>query len=418
MDRVRKARVTLRDGRVFVGYLLPRTEFSGEDVVVLKLENGYNVGLNSKDIRKKEFLKGKAPIRKVPRIKVKGKGPVVSVVGTGGTIASRVDYLTGGVRASMNTAEILSAIPEAAEHAELRFVNVMHKLSEDMTPKNWAEIASQVARALKHSEGVVVLHGTDTMHYSASALSFMLDTPKPVVFTGAQRSSDRPSSDAYMNILCSIEAAKSDVGEVTVCFHSSTSDDFNHLIRGNRARKLHSSARAAFKSVNYPPLAKVWPDGKFEKIADYFPRREGNLALHNKFEPRVALVKTFPGADPDVLRYYASKNYKGIVIEATGLGHVPVNPDGGKSWIPVIEELRDEVLFVITSQTLWGRTHRYVYTNLRKLSRLGVSFVGDMLPETAYTKLVWALGNFDPEDARSIMESNLKGEMEKRTVSV
>jgi glutamyl-tRNA(Gln) amidotransferase subunit D len=329
-----------------------------------------------------------------------------------------VDYLTGGVKASMTAGEIFGAVPEAAGLADLKFTNLMNKLSEDMVPKNWAAIAAGVHKLLRNSEGVVVLHGTDTMHYTASALSFMLDTPKPVVLTGAQRSSDRPSSDAYMNVLCSINTAKSDVGEVVVCFHASTSDDFCHVIRGNRAFKGHSSARWAFRSINVPPLARVWPDGKFEKLSDYTERKKGKGKLLNKVEPRVALVKVFPGASPDVLNHYASKGYKGIVIEGTGLGHVPVNPDGGRGWIPTIKELRDDMLFVVTSQTLWGRTHKHVYTNLRKLSRLGVLFVGDMIPETAYTKLVWALGNFSRETAGKIMKKNVRGELSARTTLV
>lgn len=412
---VKKVRVTMKDGRVFAGFVLPKTDFSHDDVILLKLENGYNVGLASKDIRKREFLKGKAPIMGVPRTELKGRGPLVSVLGTGGTIASRVDYLTGGVKASMTAAEIFGAMPEAAEHAQLRFTNLMSKLSEDMVPKNWAAIAAETHKLLKNSEGVVVLHGTDTMHYTASAVSFMLDTPKPVVFTGAQRSSDRPSSDAYGNVLASIQAAKSDIGEVVVCLHASMSDSYNYVIRGNRALKAHSSARWAFKSVNYPPLAKVWPDGKLEKVGEYFPRRKGGSKLENKFEPRVALVKVFPGASPDVLRHYASLGYKGIVLEGTGLGHVPVNPDNNRSWIPVIKELEDDMVFVVTSQTCSGRTHKNVYTNLRKLSRLGVLFGGDMLPETAYTKLVWALGNFSKNTTRKIMETNVRGELNART---
>ena len=413
----KKVRVTLKDGRFFVGYMLPKTEFSRKDITIIKLDNGYNIGIGSAEIKKTEILK-KGIVRKVPKLKIKGKGPKLSVIGTGGTVSSRVDYVTGGVESSMSVDEIFAFVPEAAEHAELRFVNAMRKLSEDMTPKNWAKIAREVYKSLKTSEGAIVLHGTDTMHYTASAISFMVDTTKPIVFTGAQRSSDRPSTDAFMNILCSVHAAKSDIAESLVCFHSSMSDDFNHIIRGNRSRKLHTSARPAFVSVNQPPLASVWPNGKIKGNEDYHKRDDGKLRLKTKMEDRVAIVKAFPGSDPEVLSYYASQGYKGIIIEGTGLGHVPVSPGNGKGWIPVINDFKDELVIVVTSQTVFGRTHKHVYTNLRKLSNLGVTFVGDMTTEAAYAKLMWTLGNHGKDGARELMEKNLKGEMSPRTTVI
>ena len=413
----KRVRLTLKNGRSFAGFMLPKTEFSRKDITILKLDNGYNIGVGAAEIKKVDVLK-KLPPRKIPRLRIKGRGPRVSVIGTGGTVSSRVDYITGGVESSMSVEEILAFVPEAADHADLKFATAMNKLSEDMTPRNWVKIARETHKSLKDSEGIIILHGTDTMHYTASALSFMLDTDKPVILTGAQRSSDRPSTDAFLNILCSIHAAKSDVAEVGVCFHSGMSDDFNNLIRGNRARKLHSSARPAFVSVNRPPLASVWPNGKMKKGADYMKRGEAKLRLRPKLDGRVAIVKTFPGSDPEILSYYASQGYKGIIIEGTGLGHVPVSPGNKRSWIPVIEDFKDELVFVITSQTIFGRTHRNVYTNLRKLSSLGVSFVGDMTTEAAYAKLMWALGNHGREGAREIMEKNLKREMSPRTTVI
>ncbi|MBR9689454.1 MAG: Glu-tRNA(Gln) amidotransferase subunit GatD [Candidatus Altiarchaeota archaeon] len=418
MGETRRIRVLMKDGRRFEGLVLPKTDYSSDDILIIKLNNGYNIGITEKNIVKKDYLKETTSMKKIKALHIKGKGPLISVIGTGGTISSRVDYVTGGVKASMSADEIIASVPEVANYAQIEFVEVMRKLSEDMTPKNWSEIAQSIYHALKKSEGAVVFHGTDTMHYTASAISFMIDTIKPIVFTGAQRSSDRPSTDAFVNALCSVHAAKSNIAESVICFHSETSDSINHIIRGNRARKIHTSARPAFKSINYPPLAKVWPDGKFEKTADYIERGDGKPRLRNKVEPKVALIKIFPGADPSILNWYASKGYKGIVLEGTGLGHVPVNPDNKKGWIPVIKELKDRIIFVATSQAINGRTHKNVYTNLRELSRLGVSFVGDMLPETAYTKLSWALGNFPKTEVKKTMETNLKGEMSERTLRI
>ncbi len=414
--KTRRLRVTLKDGRVFEGYALPRTEFSSEDILVLKLGSGYNVGLSRKDIAKQEVLGEHSPSPPKP-LPAGGRGPPVTLIGTGGTISSRVDYVTGGVEASMSAGEIVALVPEVAEEAELKFVDAMRKLSEDMVPSNWSKIAREAYRALKNSEGVVILHGTDTMHYSASAISFMIDTTKPIVFTGAQRSSDRPSTDATLNILASVRAAKGPVAESTICFHEGMGDSSAILIRGNRARKMHTSARAAFHSINYPPLARLGADGSVEELAEFFPRRDGEPELRAKVENRVAIVRTFPGSDPDVLRYYRDRGYRGVVIEGTGLGHVPVSPDGGKGWLPVVEEVLDDMVVAVTSQAIYGRTHRYVYTNLRKLSRLGVLMVEDMLTETAFTKLCWLLANFPREEVEKLMAQNLRGELSSRTLN-
>lgn len=410
MAKTDRVKITTNDGRTFEGFEIPKSDSSSRDILILKLDNGYNIGVNTNKIQKREVLKGDAQVNKIPVPKIKGKGPLLSVIGTGGTIASRVDYVTGGVEGSMSADEILAAVPEAANFAELKYVNLMNKQSEDLGPKDWLKIAQAICSELKKSKGIIVTHGTDTMHYTASIISFMIDTNKPIVFTGAQRSSDRPSSDAFMNILSSIHAAKSGIPESLICFHSSTSDDFNYILRGNRTKKLHTSARSAFKSVNFPPLAKVWADGKFKKLEE--PIEAQKPKLYPKLEEKVALIKVFPGSNPDILDYYASKNYKGIVIEGTGLGHVPVNSK--LSWIPKIEELKDDMTFVMTSQTVSGRTHKHVYSNLRKISRLGAIYVKDMLSETAYTKLMWVLGNKLPIET---MEKNVKGELNERTIS-
>jgi len=417
----RKVRIKTDDGRVFEGFIIPKTEFSSEDIVVLKLRSGYNIGISEKRIKEIEDLGEEAEVgRVILREKIEGKGPRVTMIGTGGTIASRVDYLTGGVKASMSVEEILSFVPEVEKFADLKFINLMQKLSEDMVPENWKQIAEEVGKHIKGSNGIVILHGTDTMHYTSSILSFMIDALKPIILTGAQRSSDRPSTDAFINILASVHAALSDIGEVAICFHASMSDECNYVIRGNRARKMHTSSRPAFKSINYPPLARIWPDGRFEKIAEYYSRNnEYEPKIDTKIEEKVALVKVYPGADPEILRWFAERGYRGIIIEGTGLGHVPVAPDNGKSWIPVIEELSEEVFVGIVSQTIFGRTHRYVYTNLRKLHRAGAVHLEDMTAETAYTKAMWVLGHVqDLEEAKKLMLKNLKGEISKRTLNV
>ena len=232
-------------------------------------------------------------------------------------------------------------------------------------------------------------HGTDTMHYTSAALSFILETPVPVVITGAQRSSDRPSSDAFLNLMSSVAVAKSDIAEVTVCMHASENDKHALLHRGTRVRKMHTSRRDTFCSINSPPLAKV-KDGKVkikDKINPYHKRGEVDLKVNDSLEDKVAFIKSYPGITGEMIDYHVDKGYKGILIEGTGLGHCP------DYLIPSVQRATDEgIPVVMRSQCLYGRTNLNVYSTGRKLLSAGVISVGDMLPETAYVKLVWALG--------------------------
>ncbi|MBR9682001.1 MAG: Glu-tRNA(Gln) amidotransferase subunit GatD [Candidatus Altiarchaeota archaeon] len=414
--------VTLKDGTIFEGIAIPTTESSSDGIIIVKRKDGYNVGIDKSKIKSVKVMgtvKTKVGKAQKSTLKFKG-GPKVGLLATGGTIASRVDYTTGGVTASMSAEEILSAVPEVRNFATLDFKNLFNKLSEDMTPKDWVAMAKATVKLLEKNEGVVIFHGTDTLHYTAAALSFAIDSGKPIVITGAQRSSDRPSSDAFENIMASLRAAQSKVGETMVCFHSATGDGTYDLMRGTRVRKMHTSGRAAFKSINTPVLATITTKGELKPVSK-FAKRDNKKAttLDARFEDKVALVKVFPGSDPAILEWYAKERYKGVVLEGTGLGHVPVSPSNEKSWIPIIKKVGKEMAIVMTSQTIYGRTHPHVYTNLRTLSREGVIFVGDMLPETALVKLMWVLGHTNkPTEVTKLMQTNLKGEINSRTIDV
>jgi len=416
-DRVRiKGR-----GEVCEGILMPKQELGDPDAIVIRLSNGYSVGLNFEgaELEKLEghkkigFKSGEDKVRHAP-----GK-PVLSIISTGGTVASRVDYTTGGVYASYSASDLVSTVPELGEfNIDSKFLFGI--MSEDMTPEHWREIAKAVFKELKSdASGVVVTHGTDTMHFSTAALSFMLrDLNKPVVFTGSQRSSDRGSSDSFINLLCAAHfASKSDVAEVSLVMHGSSNDDFCYAHRGTKVRKLHTSKRDAFKNVNDEPLAKVFPNGKIEIInSKYRKRNESEVSLDDKLEEKVALIKVYPGIDPAVFDFYLGKKFKGFVIEGTGLGHVPTTIEK-YSLIPKIREATSAGIPVcITSQCIFGRVHEFVYANLRKEFEAGAIFCGDMLPEVAYVKLMHALAHSkDLEEVKKMMLTNIAGELNERT---
>ena len=416
--------VVFKKGKRYEGILMPRIELGDKSCLILKLDNGYNIGIKfEKGVKIKKVRKE----WKIEKPKAEGKKilifdkklPLISIIGTGGTIASRIDYRTGGVYASFSPNDIAMQIPELREIANIKVEQIMNIMSEDMSPERWIEIARAVAKEINSgSKGIIVTHGTDTLHYTSAALSFMLkDLPCPVALVGSQRSSDRGSSDAVMNVTCAANfVTNSDVAEVCVVMHGSISDDYCFAIRGTRARKMHTSRRDAFKSINELPIAKIyWESRKIEILNEnYRKRSESKVRVDDKIERKVALIKCYPGLNPDIFDFYLEKGYKGFVIEATGLGHVPTL--GEYSLLPKIEEAtKSGIPVVITSQCLYGRTHPTIYHNLRELLKRGAIFVGDMLPEVAYVKLMFVLGHTkNLEKVKEIMLTNLAGEISER----
>jgi glutamyl-tRNA(Gln) amidotransferase subunit D len=404
----------------FEGILMPRPELLEKGFTVVKLDNGYNIGIEDKKIKKIELLEKYASKKeKKAKIPFNKNLPTVSILSTGGTISSRIDYKTGGVHADYTAEDFVEMMPELAKIANLKAKKIMETMSEDFTNKDWSLIAKEVAKELENVDGVVVTMGTDTLHIAVSALSFFLkDLNKPVIITAAQRSIDRGSSDAFMNLICAITAAtKSDIAEVTTCLHGTTNDDYCLLNRGTKVRKMHTSRRDAFRPINDLPLAKVYSDGKIEITnKDYRKKGTGKVTVDDKFEEKTALIQVYPGMEPKIVDFYINEGYKGIVLAATALGHVPTN--GPKSIIPNLKKAIDKKIpIVIASQTLYGKVHPLVYTNLRKLSiELGCIFVEDMLPETAYVKLGWVLAKTtDLEKVKELMLTNIAGEITERS---
>ncbi|MHC1686294.1 MAG: Glu-tRNA(Gln) amidotransferase subunit GatD [Methanothrix sp.] len=401
-DRVRIE----RNGTAYEGVLMPSRR---ENHVVIKLDNGYNIGLCTPESQLTLLEKGQDL---KPRGKDKPFGkraglPQVSILSTGGTIASKVDYRTGAVTSQFSAGEIIAAIPELEEIANYNARVIYQILSENMRADYWMELARAVAEEIRGgAQGVIITHGTDTMMYTAAALSFMVKTPVPIVIVGSQRSSDRPSSDAAMNAISAATVATSDIAEVCVVMHGTTSDEYCSIHRGTRVRKMHTSRRDAFQSINQPPIGRV--DYLSRQIRTFLPYRhrgEVELELNDRLEPKCALVKYTPGSSPEILDYYIDKGYRGIVLEGTGLGHVASN------WIDGIRRATEKgIPVVVTSQCLRGRIGDLVYDTGRYMLDAGAIEGEDMLPEVALVKLMWVLAN-RPAEVRTLMGQPLAGEI-------
>lgn len=387
-------------------------------IILLKLETGYNIGIPKENILAARALKKYTGDREAIKFpKVDDKLPGIGLVITGGTIASKLDPKTGGVKHLTNAAELATFYPEMFKIAKIIDIQVPFMVaSESMTSEHWIKIAESVKKLLDNPDikGVIVTHGTDTLHYTSAALSFFLkNLSKPVVLTYSQRSIDRASSDANLNLQCAARMAISEAAEVMLVGHASTNDDYCYALRGTKVRKLHSSTRDAFKPVNAEPIAKVWPNS-VEYLSKYNPRKDEKTELDVSFTDKVALIKFYPGQTPDILDFYALK-YKGVVIEATGLGHLPPS-EAQHNWVPTIKKhIRNGLVICAAAQTIFGRLDPYVYSNGRELVDAGVIFLEDMLPETAFVKLGFLLGHFGwKANVKEKMLENMAGELNDR----
>ena len=421
-----KVRVT-KGKETYEGTLMPRIEMGDPNSLIIKLKNGYNIGVKfDNKLEIKKIGKGEK-LGVIPKLKIKRtkKLPDVSIIATGGTIGTHVDYKTGGVFMCRSPEEILSTTPEIGNIIDLKNTERPFTLaSEDLSYKDWQNMAKTIAKELNSGcRGVIVTHGTDTLHYSAAAMSFMLgNLSKPVAFVGAQRSPDRGSFDGNLNLICASHfTGYSDIGEVCLIMHGTSNDDYCLVNRGTRVRKLHTSRRDAFQSVNEKSIAKIWKNGKVEKSGiDYTKFENKKVVADIKWEPKVALLKTFPNSNPSIIDWYVDKKYKGLVIEGFGLGHVPTSTlEEKNSWLPHIKKAIEKGMnIVMTSQTIFGRVHPYVYRNLRLVSEAGVIYGEDMLTEVALVKLSWVLGHTkNKEKIREMMLTPFAREINPRTPS-
>jgi glutamyl-tRNA(Gln) amidotransferase subunit D len=422
---LKKAKVEIGDrirvsnkGRVYEGILIPRSEYGDEKHIVIKLKNGYNIGVRVAEYTQIEKTgAGAKPAFTTPPPPSQDKTlPRATIISTGGTIASRVDYRTGAVRPALSASDLYSVVPELAQIARIDTQILFSLFSENITPKHWTDLSEAVAKQIEGGvDGVVIAHGTDTMGYTAAALSFALqDSPVPVILVGSQRSADRPSSDAATNLIGAVTAAtQAPFADVTLAFHETPSDTTIAFHRGTKVRKCHTSRRDTFKSVNTTPLAKL-KEGKITMLTEDHRKRDKTrkLVLKPQFEEKVALLKFHPGMSPALLDWHVQKGYKGIILEGTGLGHV-----SKYLYEPIRKAVENNVIVAMTSQCIWGRINMNVYSAGRDLLALGVIPMEDTLPETALVKLMWVLGQTqDPEQAEKLLRTNIAGEFSPRTL--
>ena len=403
-------------GKTYEGILIPR--FGEGTAIIIKMKSGYNIGIEATaDVKVEKIGKGTKPTFAAPPLPKQNPAlPHVVIMSTGGTIASRVDYRTGAVRSAMSASDLYGVVPELADVARVDTEIVFSIYSENLTPQNWTELAQTVAKRIEQGvDGIVIAHGTDTMAYTSAALSFALQNlPVPVILVGAQRSSDRPSSDAATNLIGAVKAAgEAPFAEVGLAMHETVSDTAIAIHHGTKVRKCHTSRRDTFKSINGFPIAKV-QNLQVTMVANAYQKRDPKrkLVVKPNFSDKVAFVKFYPGLDPAVIDFYVDRGFKGILLEGSGLGHV------SKFCFDAVKRATAKgVVVALASQCIWGRVDMNVYDTGRDLLSFGVIPLDDMFPETGLVKLMWALGQTDdPKEAITLLQTNIAGEYSPRTL--
>lgn len=383
----------------FKGTILPRSENDDDVHIVLKIATGYNIGIDIRNITDMKEVGYKKATYKIPEkeFPYSENLPSVKLLGTGGTIASRLDYRTGAVIPAFSPGELYGAVPELADICNLTTEKVFAVFSENMGPDQYKQLAIRIGKEIQNGiEGIVIGHGTDTLHHTAAALSFMVqNSPIPIILVGSQRSSDRPSSDAALNLIhANYAAGHSDIAEVLVCMFGPTSDEYGFLHRGTRVRKMHSSYRSTFRTIGDTPVATV-KRGEVKLIKEHYNhrRKDRNVLIQPYFSEKVTMVYYYPHMKADIIDSLIDNGYEGIIIVGTGLGHV------NKELYPALERAKEKgVMVFMTLQTIWGYVHMFVYDTGRDMMAKGVIPAGNMLPEVAFVKLGWSLGMVEHEE--------------------
>ena len=408
-----KIKVNDRKGR-----LMPKPESGDPEILVLKLDSGYNIGLEPESIELVEKKETKE--REGREIEHHEDKPDILILHTGGTIASRVSYEEGGVKPAFDPEDLLEMYPELADEVNIHSKVVAQMFSEDMEPSHWQQIAEKIDEEKDGYDGIILGHGTDTMAYTGAALSLMLQNiDTGVMIVGSQRSSDRPSSDAAMNMYgASRFLSETDFTGFGICMHETSSDDYCNILPPHKARKMHTSRRDAFEAVNETALGRV--NYETGEVEEKFEASSGDYVKNTELDENVGFLKVRPGMSPEEVNFLIEQDYDGVIVEGTGLGHMPVNnlgdgkTDHHEEILEKVGELAEDTIVVMTSQCLFGRIDMDVYDTGLKIQDAGVISAEDMHPELAYVKLMWVLEN--SENPEEDLTSNLTGEVTMRSM--
>jgi glutamyl-tRNA(Gln) amidotransferase subunit D len=409
--------------------------------ITIKLVNGYNASYAIDSITSLEIVENtieKASTEQSPATKFNESLPTVRILHTGGTIASKVDYKTGAVVARFEPEELISSIPELTDIANVEAVKLGNMFSDDMRPQHWNKIIDASKQAFEDGvDGIVVTHGTDTMHYTAAALSFSWagsggKSPRPIAIVGSQRSSDRGSSDAAENLIAAVHwaaNAPSPIGgsgdSVVVVMHTSSNDGECSVHPGIGVRKMHSTRRDAFRGINTQPLAIISANNGKPSIQlseTYSAELELPITREvtttpDKYETEIRIPQFIAGPWLVSEHIDAIMNIgcQAIVIHGTGLGHLPIDdpegdaPENTLVWRSLTRAINREVPVVIVNQCISGPIDMNVYSKGRKQMQMGILGHGIIAPpETVVAKLHWALSK--GEEISSIIAADLCGE--------
>jgi len=393
--------------------------------LTVKLVNGYNASYPLEDVQSVEILGTSTPPTASAPVAASTDGslPRVRILHTGGTIASKVDYATGAVVARFEPEELIASLPELTSLANIEAVKLGNMFSDDIRPQHWNSIIQASKQAFEDGcDGVVVTHGTDTLHISSAALSFAWagkgeTPPGRIAFVGSQRSSDRGSSDASENLLSAVHWAAhgpapcGDAGDaVVVVMHASNNDGVCAVYPGVGVRKLHSSRRDAFKPVNCEALAMITIDnGACSHALE--ERYKTTLAEKNsrpicqqptmyETSVRIAQFVAGPWLHSEEIEAIVLTGVQAIIIQGTGLGHLPIEdpgkdaPENTKLWRALTRCVNREIPIVVTNQCIHGPVDMNVYSKGRKQMEMGILGHGMVAaPDTVVVKVHWALSN-------------------------
>jgi glutamyl-tRNA(Gln) amidotransferase subunit D len=390
------------------GRLMP----SKEGKKIIKLNSGYNISIDDKNINSMKKLQKKTVKNMKISIKQNKNLPKIVILHTGGTLSSRVDYETGAVSSSFTPKDLLDKYPEMKEMAYIDSKLIFNILSENFRFEHYNILAKEIEK-VKNVKGIIITHGTDTLAYTSAALSFALEGLSiPVILVASQRSSDRPSSDAFLNLYLAVKfIVETDFKGVGVCMHSSMDDESCFILPATKIKKMHSTRRDAFKPINTQPFALVSKDGiKF--INKEYNKENKKLKLKLFRENlKIGIITMHPNMDSSELSLF--KNFDGLIIDGFGIGHMPIEGKNEK----ILDELKKlKMPKVMVTQTIFGSVNMNIYSTGRKIKDYLMGNYADLTLESAYIKLAWLLSNH-PRDIRELFDKNLRDEINERIIA-